>query len=71
MFVFAATTIINGGDIIGIWMVGEKIWVHFFWAKDLGGLCFLFFSWRGKEWGEVLKILIGGSELEWEMRRTE
>jgi hypothetical protein len=40
--------------------VGEEIWVHFFWAKGLG--FFIFFVDPG--------VLIGGSELEWEMRRT-
>jgi hypothetical protein len=51
--------------------VGEKIWVRFFWAKGLGGSGFLFFSWRGGGGeGEVLGVLIGESELEWEMRRT-
>ncbi len=40
----------------------------FFWAKGLG---FLFFSWRGGGGGVgVLGVLIGGSEPEWEMRRT-
>ncbi len=30
----------------------------------------LFFSWRGERGGGgVLGVLIGGSELEWEMRR--
>ncbi len=45
--------------------------MHFFWAKGLGGSGFLFFSWRGGGGeGEVLGVLIGESELEWEMRRT-
>ncbi len=40
--------------------MGEEIWVRFF-----------FFSWRGGGGGGgVLGVLIGGSELEWEMRRT-
>jgi len=33
----ATTAIVNGGDIFGIWRVGEDIWVRFFWAKGLGG----------------------------------
>ncbi len=33
----AATAIVDGGGIFGIWRVGEEIWVHFFWAKGLGG----------------------------------
>jgi len=33
----AATVVVDGGDIFGIWRVGEEIWVHFFWAKGLGG----------------------------------
>ncbi len=32
----AATVVVDGGGIFGIWRVGEKIWVHFFWAKGLG-----------------------------------
>jgi len=46
----AATTVVDGGDIFGIWRVGEEIWVRFFWAKGLGGSWFLFFSWTGG-WG--------------------
>jgi hypothetical protein len=66
----AATTVVNGGSIFGIWMVGEEIWVRFFWAKGLRGSWFLFFSWKGGGGGGgVLGVLIGGSELEWEMRR--
>ncbi len=39
--------------------------MHFFWAKGLGG------SWRGGGGeGGVLGVLIGGSEPEWEIRRT-
>jgi hypothetical protein len=45
--------------------VGEEIWVCFFWAKGLGG------SWRGGGGGGgVLGVLTGGSEPDWEMRRT-
>jgi len=33
----AATAVVDGGDIFGIWRVGEEIWVRFFWAKGLGG----------------------------------
>jgi hypothetical protein len=33
----AATAVVDGGDIFGIWKVGEEIWVRFFWAKGLGG----------------------------------
>jgi len=65
----AATVVVDGGDIFGIWKVGEEIWVRFFWGKGLGRLWFLFFSWRGGG-GGVLGVLIGGSESEWEMRRT-
>jgi hypothetical protein len=36
----AATAIIDGGGIFGIWRVGEEIWVTFFWAKGLGGSWF-------------------------------
>jgi len=43
-----ATVIVDGGDIFGIWKVGEEIWMSFFWVK---GLRFLFFSWRGWGWG--------------------
>jgi len=32
-----ATVVVDGRNIFGIWRVGEKIWVHFFWAKGLGG----------------------------------
>jgi len=32
-----ATAVVDGGGIFGIWRVGEEIWVHFFWAKGLGG----------------------------------
>jgi hypothetical protein len=32
----AAIAVVDGGDIFGIWRVGEEIWVHFFWAKGLG-----------------------------------
>ncbi len=67
----AATAVVDGGDIFEIWRVGEEIWVRFFWAKGLGGSWFLFFSWRrGGGGGGVLRVLIGGSEPEWEMRRT-
>jgi hypothetical protein len=67
----AATTVVDGGGIFGIWRVGEEIWVRFFWAKGLGGSWFLFFLWRGGGGGGgVLGVLIGGSELEWEMWRT-
>jgi hypothetical protein len=67
----AATAVADGGGIFGIWRVGKEIWVRFFWAKGLGGSWFLFFSWRGGGGGGgVLGVLIGGSELEWEMRRT-
>ncbi len=66
-----ATVVVDGGGIFWIWKVGEEIWVRFFWAKGLGGSWFLFFSWRGGGGGGgVLRVLIGGSELEWEMRRT-
>ncbi len=44
----AATAVVDGGGIFGIWRVGEEIWVRFFWAKGLGGSWFLFFSWRGE-----------------------
>ncbi len=45
--------------------------MRFFWVKGLGGSLFLFFSWRGGGGGGgVLGVLIDGSELEWEMRRT-
>jgi hypothetical protein len=64
-----ATAVVNGGGIFGIWRVGEEIWVCFFWAKGLWGSWFLFFSWRGGG-GGVLGVLIGGNELEWEMRKT-
>jgi hypothetical protein len=48
----AATAVVDGGGIFGIWRVGEEIWVCFFWAKGLGGSWFLFFSWRGgRGWG--------------------
>ncbi len=33
----AATVVVDGGGIFGIWKVGEEIWVRFFWAKGLGG----------------------------------
>jgi len=33
----AATAVVDGGDIFGIWRVGEEIWVRFFWAKGLRG----------------------------------
>ncbi len=33
----AATAVVDGGSIFGIWKVGEEIWVRFFWAKGLGG----------------------------------
>jgi hypothetical protein len=67
----ATTAVVDGGGIFGIWRVGEEIWVRFFWAKGLGGSWFLFFSWRGGGGrGGVLGVLIGGSELEWEMWRT-
>ncbi len=33
----AATVVVDGGGIFGIWRVGEEIWVRFFWAKGLGG----------------------------------
>jgi hypothetical protein len=33
----AATAVVDGGDIFGIRKVSEEIWVHFFWAKGLGG----------------------------------
>ncbi len=57
------TAVFDGGDIFGIWRVGEEIWVRFFWAKGLGGSWFLFFLWRGGEGGGgVLGVLIGGSE---------
>jgi hypothetical protein len=69
---FRAATAVDGRDIFEIRRVGEEIWVRFFWAKGLGGSWFLFFSWRGGGGGGgVLGVLIGGSELEWEMRRTE
>ncbi len=32
-----ATAFVDEGGIFGIWRVGEEIWVHFFWAKGLGG----------------------------------
>jgi hypothetical protein len=67
----ATTAVIDGGGIFGIWRVGEEIWVRFFGANGLRGSWFLFFSWRGGGGGGgVLGVLIGGSELEWEMRRT-
>jgi len=67
----AAIAVVNGGGIFGIWKVGEEIWVRFFWAKGLGGSWFLFFLWKGGGGGGgVLRVLIGGSEPEWEMRRT-
>jgi hypothetical protein len=28
----AATAVVDGGGIFGIWRVGEEIWVRFFWA---------------------------------------
>ncbi len=28
--------------------MGEEIWVHFFWAKGLGGHDFYFFRGRGE-----------------------
>jgi hypothetical protein len=33
-------------------------------------MIFIFFVEGGRGWGWVLGVLIGGSELEWEMRRT-
>jgi len=33
----AATAVVDGGGIFGIWRVSEEIWVRFFWAKGLGG----------------------------------
>ncbi len=33
----AATVVVDGGGIFGIWRVNEEIWVRFFWAKGLGG----------------------------------
>ncbi len=33
----AATAVVDGGGIFGIWRVDEEIWVRFFWAKGLGG----------------------------------
>ncbi len=33
----AATAVVDGEGIFGIWRVGEEIWVHFFWAKGLRG----------------------------------
>jgi len=51
----ATAVVVDGGGIFGIWRVGEEIWVHFF-------------SWSPR--GGVLGVLIGGSEPEWEMRRT-
>jgi hypothetical protein len=33
----AATAVVDGGGIFGIWRVGEEIWMHFFCAKGLGG----------------------------------
>ncbi len=36
-FRFRATiVVVDGGNIFGIWRVGEEIWVRFFWAKGLG-----------------------------------
>jgi hypothetical protein len=46
-----ATVVIDGGDIFGIWRVGEEIWMRFFWAKGLGGSCFYFFRGGGRGWG--------------------
>jgi len=34
-------------------------------------MIFIFFVEGGRGWGGVLGVLIGGSEPEWEMRRTE
>jgi hypothetical protein len=34
-------------------------------------MIFIFFVEGGGGGGAVLEVLIGGSELEWEMRRTE
>jgi hypothetical protein len=47
----ATVVIMDGGGIFRIWRVGEEIWMHYFWAKGLGGSWFLFFSWRGWVWG--------------------
>jgi hypothetical protein len=48
----AATTVVDGGDIFGIWRVGEEIWVHFFWAKGFRRIMiFIFFVERGRGWG--------------------
>jgi len=48
----AVTAVVDGGGIFGIWMVGEEIWVHFFWAKGLGGSWFYFFFVEGaRGWG--------------------
>ncbi len=63
----AATVVVDRGGIFGIWRVGEEIWVRFFWAK---GKRVIFFVEGGGGGGGVLRVLIGGSELEWEMRRT-
>jgi hypothetical protein len=60
----ATTTIVDGGDIFGIWRVGEEIWVRFFWAKGLEGSWFFFFGGGGGG-GGVLGVLIGGSEPKW------
>jgi hypothetical protein len=67
----ATTVVVDGRSIFEILRVGEEIWVRFFWAKGLGRSWFYFFSWRGGGGGGgVLGVLIGGSEPEWEMRRT-
>jgi hypothetical protein len=71
MFVSAQQLSSSMGEVF----LGFGGWVRifgcaFFGLRDLGGSCFLFFSWRGGG-GGVLGVLIGGSEPEWEMRRTE
>jgi hypothetical protein len=32
----AATVVVDGGSIFGIWRVSEEIWMRFFWAMGLG-----------------------------------
>ncbi len=61
----ATTAVVDGRGIFEIWRVGEEIWVRFFGLR-----VFIFFVEGGGGGGGVLGVLIGGSEPEWEMRRT-